>query len=166
MQLVLYAAVIKEKQGFFPELFIENLKGERILIEISENYINDIYNRAVKLKNKIEEAERASNINQLAIANGANCKICNFRTVCNEYKTKAINIRIDNVIDIKGEIISINASDVEIQVPNRKFTIIHLSSIDKIKLGNEVFIYNLFLPDEEKDILFTMKSTIIEYGEN
>ena len=166
MQLALYAIVIKEQQGFIPKLFIENIKGERILVEISDSYIEAIYNRAIRLKNKIDLAEKDNCVDSLANANSDNCKLCDYRTICVIYKTTLMNNVIDNMIDIHGKLIGKYPPVVDIDLTNITYRIKNLRSIDDLDIGREIFIYNLFLPDENENILYSIKSTIIEYGEN
>jgi len=166
MQLALYAIVIKEQQGYIPKLFIENIKGEGILVKISDSYIEDIYNRAIRLKNKIDIAEKENCVNSLADANSDNCKFCNYRTICVSYKTTLMNNSIDNVIDIQGKLIGNYPPDVEIELQNITYRIKNLMPIDNLVVGKKIFIYNLFFPNENENTLYSMKSTIIEYGEN
>ncbi len=77
-----------------------------------------------------------------------------------------MNNVIDNVIDIKGKLVGKYPPVIEIDLPNITYRIKDLISIDDLDIGREIFIYNLFLPNENENILYSMKSTIIEYGEN
>ncbi len=166
MQLALYAYVIREQQEFVSKVFIENLKGERILVEFSDCYIENIYNRAKRLKSRIDSAERGNSVNSLANASKENCKFCDYRTVCVSYRTNLMNNVIDNVIDIQGLLICIDPAIVVVGLPSITYRIKHLLSIEKLKVGKKIYIYNLFLPNEDENILYSMKTTIIEYEED
>lgn len=81
-QLALYASIVLKNQSFLPVLSIENIRGDKHIVEISETFIADVKYRSVELKRKIDLAVNNDKINSLAVPNCENCEYCNYRIVC------------------------------------------------------------------------------------
>ena len=52
---------------------------------------------------------------------------------------------------------------IKIQLENKVLIIKNIYTNESIKIGDSIFIYNLFCPDGNSQILFAMKQTIIKY---
>ena len=63
------------------------------------------------------------------------------------------------VIDVKG----LEKKELKIQLENKVLIIKNIYTNESIKIGDSIFIYNLFCPDGNSQILFAMKQTIIKY---
>jgi len=160
-QLALYASIILKNQQTLPVFYLEDIKGTKHIIEISKNYIETVKNRAVELKRKIDTAVSNDVINSLAIQNAENCKYCNYRIVCHTYASKLMNTKIDSNIDLFGKVMKVNINEIHIEVNNRIFNVKNVKTDKIIEIGSFVSIYNLYYPDEETNILYFLKNTII-----
>lgn len=160
-QLALYVSIILNKQQSLPVLYIEDIKGDSHIVEMGENYISEVKNRAIELKRKIDFAVSNNDLNSLAIPNEENCKYCNNRIVCYTYADKLINTKIDSNIDLLGKVIKVNITEIHIEVNSRLYRVKNVKTDKIIEIGSSISIYNLYYPDEETDILYFLDNTII-----
>ena len=63
------------------------------------------------------------------------------------------------VIEIKGSI----KLELKIKVENKTLILKGISTVEEVSIGDKIFVYNLFCPDGNSQILFAMKQTIIKY---
>jgi len=165
-QIHLYAYLINIKQGFYPKCFIQDMKGYKHIIEIKEEIAIDIHKRALELKNKINKNISEGQLDQLAIPKIENCMHCEYRPICNIYNTTNINNFENKNVDIYGVVIDVKGlekKELKIQLENKVLIIKNIYTNESIKIGDSIFIYNLFCPDGNSQILFAMKQTIIKY---
>ena len=165
-QILLYAYLINIKQGFYPKCFIQDMKGYKHIIEIKEEIAIDIHKRALELKNKINKNISEGQLDQLAIPKIENCMHCEYRPICNKYNTTNINNFENKNVDIYGVVIDVKGiekKELKIQLENKVLIIKNIYTNESIKIGDSIFIYNLFCPDGNSQILFAMKQTIIKY---
>ena len=168
-QLLLYAYIINEKQMFYPRCFIQDIKGNKYEVEISEEAINEIYKSVIELKTQINQSIEDGDVDQLANPNIKNCSYCDYRPLCNQYKTTLINNFDNKQVDIYGEVISLKGSEkleLKIKVENKILTLKNISTYESIQMGDNIFVYNLFCPDGDTEILFAMKQTVIKHDSN
>lgn len=168
MQFALYAFILNEQQGFMPTLTLGTMNAKKVSLELDKEYIENMYLRAGFLKNIIKETD---DIRLLTVANKGNCKFCNYRKICHKYQTKMINSKLDNnMIDIKGRITlfikSKNMNNIEVITTSGKYLIKNLSFSEDLEINKEIYIYNLYFPDEKGKILYVLLNTIVEYVEN
>lgn len=165
-QILLYAYLINIKQGFYPKCFIQDMKGHKHIIEIKEEIAIDILKRALELKNKINKKISEGQLDQLAIPKIENCMHCEYKSICNIYNTTYINNFENKNVDIYGVVLDVKGLEkieLKIQLENKVLIIKNISTNESIKIGDSIFIYNLFCPDGNSQILFAMKQTIIKY---
>ena len=165
-QLVLYAYIIKEKQKFYPKCFIQDIKGNKYEVEITEEFVREMYQNAIELKTKINKCIDDRNINQLANPSIEHCSYCEYRPFCKQYKEKFINNFENKHVDICGEVIEIKGSikiELKIKVENKILILKGISTVEEVSIGDKIFVYNLFCPDGNSQILFAMKQTIIKH---
>lgn len=165
LQMALYAAVIEKQQGFLPQLFIENMQGQRFSVTVSNAYIDEAYQRAVKLKQRIDEAQNSDTTNKLAVVNFENCRHCSFRVKCTAYKNTLINHPNEKMIDLKGQVLTIQKEAIQFEANKTTYEIRNIRWIEDIQTKKEVYIYNLFFPDSGENVLYGLKNTIFEYEE-
>lgn len=120
----------------------------------------DVKYRSVELKRKIDFAVNNDDINSLAVSN---CEYCNYRIVCQSYKNNLMNKKIGSRIDLHGKVVKVNIAEIQIEIVNRIFIVKKIATDKKIKIGSEISIYNLYYPDEEKNILYFLDNTIIKH---
>jgi hypothetical protein len=168
-QLSLYAKLVFIKQNFIPKTYIQDIKGIKHNIELSEDYINDIYERAILLWTKINDEIKKDTVSNLACVNESNCKNCDYRPHCDRYKEVYMNkIDISNV-DITGIVQSISNFNekfrLEIKIENQSVKVIGDRIINEISEGQVVSIYNLFNSNTNSQIvkLFFTKRSIVVY---
>jgi len=165
-QLLLYAYMINIKQSFYPKCFIQDIKGYKHHVEINEEIATDIYKKALELKNKINKGINEEKIDQLACPNIENCSNCDYRPVCTKYKTRFINNFENKNMDIYGVVFDVKGFEkleLKIQIESKIFILKNISAYESIKKGDIIFVYNLFCPDGNSQILFAMKQTIIKH---
>lgn len=166
-QLVLYAYIIKNEQMFYPKCYIQDIKGNKYEVEIIEEFVNEIYKRAVELKIKANKCIEDGDIDQLANPSTENCSHCNYRPICIKYKEDFINNFENKQVDIYGEVIEVKGSEkleLKIKIENKILILKNISTFESIKIGDNIFVYNLFCPDGDSQILWAMKQTLIKYG--
>jgi hypothetical protein len=164
-QLVLYASVIKSKQGTYPDCYIIDLQGNRYQIDFTEKDATEIYQRAVELKRKINDAISTNRTDELAVTLYENCSFCDFRPHCNAYKTRLINNFENKRVDIFGEVLEIYDStplELKIKVEDKILTLKRISTTERIGVGDNIFVYNLFCPDGDSFILYAIKDTLVK----
>jgi hypothetical protein len=164
-QIQLYAYIIKTKQDFYPKCFIKDIKGNKYAVEINDNIVKDEMRKAIGLKKKINKSLEDSDYNSLANPVLDHCLICDYRPVCDEYKKKYINNFDSNRVDIFGNVIKINGHEkrnITVQVESKILLLKGILCSENIKIGDRIFVYNLFCPDGESHILYAMKQTIIK----
>lgn len=165
-QLILYAYVIKEKQKFYPKCYIQDIKGNKFQVDIKEEIASEIYKAAKELKNKINKHINDGNIDQLANPSYKNCSHCDYRPLCNQYKLLFINKFENKQVDICGEVIQINGIgkvELKMKIENKMKILKGISTIEEIKIGDMISIFNLYCPDGDSHILFAMKQTVIKH---
>ncbi|MDD4411797.1 MAG: PD-(D/E)XK nuclease family protein [Bacilli bacterium] len=160
-QLALYCAVISEHQNYTPDLFIETLDGVRHQIYVDQSYINDLASKAIELKKKINFVVESGNIASLAQCNSENCKNCNYRVFCKSYKSNLINTNLGGAIDISGVILAKTNTEIQFDTGLAIFTIKNIKILESLSVGDKTSIYNLYYPDNEQKILYTLNNTII-----
>ena len=163
-QLLLYAYIIKSKQNFYPKCFIMDIAGNKYELEIDENVIKFEIEKAVALKKRINKCIENSDYSSLANPILENCLICDYRPVCNQYKSNFINNFENKRVDVFGEIIEIKrARKIEIQLKTieKEIVLKGITTQENISLGDNVYIYNLFCPDGDSSILYAIKETLI-----
>jgi hypothetical protein len=120
----------------------------------------------LELKNKINKNISEGQLDQLAIPKIENCMHCEYRPICNIYNTTNINNFENKNVDIYGVVIDVKGlekKELKIQLENKVLIIKNIYTNESIKIGDSIFIYNLFCPDGNSQILFAMKQTIIKY---
>jgi hypothetical protein len=165
-QLILYAYVIKKKQIFYPKCFIHDIKGNKYKVEIKEEFVSEIYKSAIELKTKINRQIDEGNIDQLANPCVENCSYCDYRPICKKYKENFVNNFENKYVDIFGVVVEMNGSkkaELKIKIENKTIILKGIRAVDNIKIGDAIFVYNLFCPDGNSQILFAMKETIIKH---
>ena len=165
-QLLLYAYIINIKQGFYPKCFIQDIKGDKHHVEIKEEIATDIYKKALELKSKINKGINKEEIEHLATPNIENCSHCEYRPVCPKYKIKYINNFENKNVDIYGVVIDVKGFEkieVKIQIESKISILKNISAYESVSIGDKIFVYNLFCPDGNSQILFAMKQTIIKH---
>jgi hypothetical protein len=165
-QLLLYAYMINIQQNFYPKCYIQDLKGNKHHVEINEVIAIDVYKKALALKNKINHGINEDQIDQLAAPNIENCYHCDYRPVCPQYQVKFINNFENTNVDIYGLVIDVKGNEkleLKIELHNKIVVLKNISAHESIKQGDIIFVYNLFCPDENSQILFAMKQTIIKH---
>lgn len=165
-QLVLYAYIINKQQNFYPACFIEDIKGNTYEIEINDEIVYETYKAAIKLKHKINTSIDEGNVDSLANPMPDNCSFCGFRPVCKIYKTTLINNFDNKNVDVFGEVIDVRGNksyELKIRIEEKVLTLKNISSDQTIKHGDSIYVYNLFCPDGNSQILFAMKNTLIKY---
>lgn len=162
LQLALYASVVLNTQSIIPDLFIETIKRDKYIVEMSEAYINEVKYRAVNLKNKINTAIHENNIHLLANPNSENCKYCDYRMVCQSYNSTMMNKKMDRIIDINGEITNKNNKEVEIKAGKSIFKVRNVQSKISIEIRDKLSIYNLYYPNKDENILYFVNNSIIK----
>jgi hypothetical protein len=158
--------MINIKQSFYPKCFIQDIKGYKYPVEIKEEFASDIYKIAVELKNKINRGINEGQIDQLATPSIENCSGCDYRPVCAKYKTKFINNFEKKNVDIYGLVIEVKGLEkleLKLKIGNKITILKNISAYESIKIGDIIFVYNLFCPDGNSQILFAMKQTIIKH---
>lgn len=165
-QLVLYAYVIKSKQLFYPKCFIQDIKGNKHEVEIIEEFVSEIYKRAIELKTKTNKCINNGDIDQLANPSTENCFHCDYRPICIKYKANLINNFVNKQVDIYGEVIEVKGSEkleLKIKIENKILILKNISTFESIKIGDNIFVYNLYCPDGDLQILWAMKQTLIKH---
>ena len=165
-QLALYAYIINERQKFYPSCFIQDINGNKYPVEINIEIAQNIYQTSIKLKNKINKSIIEGDIDQLADPVIENCSHCDYRPMCNKYKSKYINKLENKNVDIYGEVIEVrgaNKIELKILIEGKVLTLKNISAVETIKVGDSIYVYNLFCPNENSKILFAMKETLIKY---
>lgn len=163
----MYAYIIKEKQNFYPKCFIQNIKGNKFEVEIKEEFVSGIYYRAIEFKAKTNKCIHDGDIDKLANPSTENCSYCDYRPICNQYKIKFINNFENKIVDICGEVVEIKGVEkleIKIKLENKTLILKGISTIEKISIRDTIFVYNLFCPDGQSQILFAMKQTLIKHG--
>lgn len=166
-QLILYAYIIKKQQNFYPTCFIEDIKGNTYEIEINDEIVQETYKAAIELKHKINTHINEGKVELLAIPSLENCSFCDFRPVCNRYKTTLINNFENKNVDVFGEVIEVKKNknyELKIQIEEKVLTLKNISSDYIIQPDDSIYVYNLYCPDGDSQILFAMKNTLIKYG--
>ncbi|MBK6699246.1 MAG: PD-(D/E)XK nuclease family protein [Saprospiraceae bacterium] len=164
-QLALYCAVILEKQNFIPELFLETMNGRRIQIEVGKDFITALNNRVKILKEKINSKIETKTTDSLANCTPENCEYCNYRPFCSAYKTTFLNTRIGLRIDLHGNVSAIITNEVLFKTTNDEYIIKNIQDINKYQLNGKCEIYNLFFPENDDNIVYETKNTVIKYEE-
>lgn len=165
-QLLLYAFLIKRKQSFYPKCFIQDLKGHKHNVEVNEEIATDFHKEVIELKNKINKGINENKIDQLANPIAENCLHCEFRPICPQYKVKFINNFENKFVDIYGEVTDVRGIEkleVKIQIEGKLLILKNISTNESIKKGDIIFVYNLFCPDGNFQLLFAIKQTIIKH---
>lgn len=163
-QLALYGYLVLQNQSLNPNYYLQDSNGEKHKVEISQIQIEDVHKRAVKLKSKINEHISRNDINSLASPMQENCSFCDYRPLCEAYKTTFINDFSMKYLDVHGKVVSITYGSkmtFKIQINERVINLRNIVSAEKINEGDEVYVYNLFCPDQEDSTLFATKSTIV-----
>lgn len=167
-QLILYSHIISKKQNFYPSCLLQNIKGEFIKIEFDTSRAEEIYRRAVNLKLMINQSVENNTTDTIANPQYENCFSCDFRPICLPYKNKLIN-NFNNIhVDVFGkvkEIIGLKDICIKLQIDDRVILLKNIKSSDTIKVGDDIFIYNLFCPDNKSPILYAVRGTMI-YHDN
>lgn len=163
-QLLLYAYIIGKKQNFYPKCYIQDIKGNKFEVRVSNELVSEVYKSAIDLKSKINKFINEGIVDQLANPSTVNCFYCNFRPICIKYKEALINNFDNKQVDIYGEVIEIKDAgklDLIIKIDCRTLRLNGISSSEKVNIGDMIYVFNLFCPDETSQILFAMKQTII-----
>lgn len=164
-QLLLYAYIIKSKQDFYPKCFIKNIGGNKHELEIDENVISLEIEKAIALKKRINKCIESSDYSSLANPILENCLNCDYRPICDQYKKKYLNSFDNKRVDIYGEVIEIwgvNKLEIKILTTIKTILLKGITCNDEIVIGDKIYVYNLFCPDGESQILYAMKQTIIK----
>lgn len=164
-QLILYAHIINSKQGFYPKCYIKDIEGNMYPLEINENVIKKEIEKAVELKKSINKSIEESDFSSLANPILDCCFNCNYRPLCDQYKTKFINNFDNKRVDIFGEVVEIkgvNKFEIKLIIDGKEIVLKGITSIEDIALGDKVYIYNLYCPDGNSAILYALKETIIK----
>ena len=163
--LIVYLKIITKSQSFLPRAYIQDISGKKHLININESFADDIYRRAIKLKNHINTNIENETANELAIANQVNCSICDYKPFCETHKKNLINNFDSQNIDVYGIIDNIQnekaTSDFEIIIESAKYKVMNNMINTNVKKGDIIYIYNLFSTGIKSRILYTTKRTII-----
>lgn len=165
-QLALYGYLVLQNQSLNPNYFLQESNGEKYKVEINQSQIEGIHKRAVKLKNIINEHISKNDLNSLASPMQENCSFCDYRPLCDAYKAKFLNDLSKKNVDVHGRVLSVikgSKMAFKIQIAERVVTLKNIVSAEKINEGDEIYVYNLFCPDEEESTLFATKSTIVSY---
>lgn len=164
-QISLYAYIVKCKQDYYPKCCIKDIKGNKYPIEINEKALKEIYELAIELKSRINKSIEDLNFEMLANPVIENCINCEYRPVCSKYKSALINNFESKRVDIFGVVVDVKGVDkveMKIKVNNKYLVLRGVTMCDKINIGDRIYVYNLFCPDESSRILFAMKETLIE----
>lgn len=164
-QILLYAYIIKSKQNFYPKCFINDISGNKNELVIDENVIKEEVEKAVALKKRINKCIENSDYSSLANPILENCLICDYRPICEHYKTELINSFDNERVDIFGEVIEIrgvNKLEIKIQTTKKAIFVKGISSNEDIVIGDKIYVYNLFCPDGESQVLYAIKQTIVK----
>lgn len=165
-QLALYTHLVLTKQNRLPSCYIQDSKGEKFRVEINLMHVKEIYNKAVDLKKRINTCVEKMDLESLASPTYDGCLFCNYRPLCTRYKAEFINNFSNRTVDLYGEILKINyakRSTITIKVCNKTLTLKNILSIEEIKVGDAIYVYNLYCPDENENTLFATKTTIVKY---
>lgn len=165
-QLILYAYIVKGKQMFYPKCFIQDIKGNKYEVEIIQELVSEVHNRAIALKTKMNKYLDEGDIDQLANPSVENCSYCDYRPICKKYKENIINNFENKQVDIYGIVVEMNGSEkleLKIEIGTKTVILKGIRAADMIKIGDAIFVYNLFCPDGNAQILFAMKQTIIKH---
>lgn len=162
-QMALYSSVILEKQDFLPELYLEQMDGKRVPVEVDLKYIKELKQRAKQLKNKINSAILNNTTDDLSVCNTENCNYCFYRQNCKPYKRTFINKRIVNKIDIYGKVSDIKPNAVTVVTKSENINIMNVEDIGRYKLNHNCEIYNLFWPDNNENKVFETINTVIKH---
>jgi hypothetical protein len=163
-QQSLYAYLVKIKQNYYPKCYVQNITGNKFEVEIIEDSVNDIYLRAIDLKTTINKGIEYGNVDQLAKPYTENCYYCDFRPFCKSYKSLLINCFEHKHVDIYGFVMEVKGLDkleLVMDVEGRTITLKNITSLVEVQRGEYIYVYNLFSPDRESNILFAMTDTII-----
>lgn len=164
-QLLLYAHIIKSKQDFYPKCCIVDIEGNKYYLEINEDIIVKEIKKAIELKERINKSIEESDFNSLANPIWDNCFNCNYRPLCDQYKTKFINNFDNKRVDVFGEVIEIKGVskyEIKLLINGKEIFLKGISSTEDITIGEKVYIYNLYCPDGNSAILYALKETIIK----
>lgn len=162
-QLALYSSVILESQDLLPELYIEQMNGKRVGVELDLNYIKELKKRAVELKNKINYTIQNDTIDSLSVCNPENCEYCFYRQNCNPYKNTFMNKRVGLRIDLIGRISDVKSNVVTVISRSGCFEIMNVRNISKYKLNYNCEVYNSFYPENDENKVFETTNTVIKY---
>lgn len=165
-QLILYAMIVKQKQGFFPKCFIKDLNGNKFEIKVSNQLATITYNAATELHNKINGSIEKNDLKNLANPDFENCKMCNYRPICNVYNETYLNNFESKNVDIRGEIVDISIATKSILtliVNEKVYKINNVTINTSLKIGDDVTLYNLYCPDGSFQQLYALKNTIIKH---
>ena len=162
-QLALYSSVILKSQDSIPELYIEQINGKRVQVEVNLDYIKDLKQRAGQLKRKINYAIQNNTTDNLSVCNIENCENCFYRQNCKSYKNTFINKKIRQRIDILGKVSEIKSNVVTFKSQSECFEIMNIKDISKYRLNQNCEIYNLFWPENDDNKVFETINTVIKY---
>jgi hypothetical protein len=163
-QLQLYAYIIKCNQDFYPTCFIKDVSGNKYELDIDETDINIEIEKAVALKNRINKCIEESNYSSLANPCLDHCSMCDYRPACNSYKEKYINNLSNKRVDVFGEIVKIEGvdkKDISLKIDTKTITLKGVLIPEKLNIGENIYIFNLFCPENENAILYAIKETIL-----
>ena len=121
--------------------------------------------KAIELKERINKSIEESDFNSLANPIWDNCFNCNYRPLCDQYKTKFINNFDNKRVDVFGEVIEIKGVskyEIKLLINGKEIFLKGISSTEDITIGEKVYIYNLYCPDGNSAILYALKETIIK----
>ena len=79
------------KQNFYPKCHIQDIKGNKFEVRVSNELVSEVYKSAIDLKSKINKFINEGIVDQLANPSTLNCFYCNFRPICIKYKEALIN---------------------------------------------------------------------------
>lgn len=161
-QISLYAYLVKSKQNLMPTGYVQNNKGEKFEIKFDLTDIQSIHQKAVDLKTMINTSISRNKIEELANPSSDNCSYCNYRPLCEFYKKKMINDFSNKMVDVYGRIERVmDSGSLILSIPEKVLTLKNIISVDELKEGDMIYVYNLFCPDHNNHILFATKSTLI-----
>jgi CRISPR/Cas system-associated exonuclease Cas4 (RecB family) len=166
-QLILYAMIVKQKQNSYPKCFIKDLNGNKFEIKFNEELAAKTYKAATELFNTINDSIEKNDLKNLANPDFENCKMCNYRPICDVYNDTYLNNFESKNVDIRGEIVDIKIatkSILTIIVNEKIYKINNVTMNDSLKIGDNVTLYNLYCPDGSFLQLFALKNTIIKHG--
>jgi hypothetical protein len=164
-QIQLYAYIIRTKQDNYPKCFIKDIVGNKYPVQINEETINEEVNNAIALKNKINKCIEESDYRSLANPDLEHCYTCDYRPVCDEYKVKYINNFDNKRVDIFGDVIEISGSikrNIRVKIDNKIILLKGIICSEEIDIGNQIYVYNLFCPEGDTEVLYALKETILK----